>query len=67
MTLFLILRNLDQKCGESDCLALRNILFLFLMYRLIVEVIHGGTEDTQICMCISKNKTQSIAKMCTIS
>ena len=44
VTLFLILRNLDQKCGESVCLALRNILFLFLMYRLIVVVIHGGSE-----------------------
>ena len=44
MTLFLILRNLDQKCGESICLALQNILFLFLMYRLIVVVIHGGSE-----------------------
>ena len=44
MTLFLILRNLDQKCGESVCLAFRNILLLFLMYRLIVVVIHGGSE-----------------------
>ena len=44
MTLLLILRNLGQKCGESVCLALRNILFLFQMYRLIVVGIHGGSK-----------------------
>ena len=43
-TLFLILRNLDQKWGESVCLPLRNVLFLFLMYFLMVVVIHGGSE-----------------------
>ena len=40
VTLFLFLRNLDQSWGEYVCLALRNILFLFLMYHFIVVVIH---------------------------
>ena len=44
MTLFLILRNLAQKWRKSVCLALRNILFLFLMYHFIVVVVYEGSE-----------------------